>query len=99
MIEADDSTIPILFREVLLYLGFHYQNKELTQRYKILRNEFKKNVNRVDNFTFMCKDSTELFQFLAYYHEQAKKTFDLVKNFYNIAYKYQSIVIQVPEKP
>lgn len=92
--EADDSTIPIIFNEVLLYIDASYRHPtSITKRYAMIREEFMNITKRSTNFTAMCKNSSELFSFLDYYHEQAMKTIEIVKNFYDIVHKYRAIIL------
>lgn len=91
--EVNDSTIPIIFNNVLIYLGFEYRNEAVfTKRLRMLRKEFKKIVNGRENFTSICGNCNELFPFLDYYHEKVKKAWDIVNNLYSIVRKYKAII-------
>lgn len=90
--EADESTIPIIFQNIVLYITQEYRGEASnTMRNQLLKSEFRKALNCVDNFTSMCHSSNELFAFLDYYHEIAMKTVDLVNNFFKIISKYKAV--------
>lgn len=94
MDEADNSSIPIIFNKILLYLAPNYRNlNSMSHRYEFLRKEFRKAIGFKDDLTAMCKDSSELFSFLDLYHDRVMRTVEMVKNFYHIVHNYRGIVI------
>jgi hypothetical protein len=92
--QVDDSTIPIIFTEVLLYLNENFREKSaFSRRWKMMTNEFKRAVDRVSNFTSQCGNSNDLFTFLDYYHGRVKYVFELVQQFFDIVKKYRSVIL------
>lgn len=85
----ENSTIPIQFERVLMYVNPTYRGK-LSKRLKVLMKEFKKTMG-TDNFLHQTPSMTELFDFLNYYHEKVMKTVTLVDNFFMIIRRNESI--------
>lgn len=86
----NDSTIPIYFEKVLMYIHPDYRGKmSLKKRFQM--NEFKRAVG-TDNFTAMCSSTAQLFSFMDYYHQQVMKTVQLVENFFSIIAKNSAIL-------
>ena len=90
--EADESTIPIIFKDVILYLAPDYRKEwSRTMRNNLLRREFHRTINGVDNFTSVCSSSFHLFTFTDYYHENVMKANAIVDNFFAIVHKYKAV--------
>lgn len=90
--EADDSTIPIIFKDIILYQSPEYRKKcSITRMISLLKCEFHRAINGIDNFTSICGMSTQLFEFLDYYHSCVMKAVEVVNNFFNILNKYKAI--------
>ncbi|KAG5681978.1 hypothetical protein PVAND_011377 [Polypedilum vanderplanki] len=96
--EVNECTIPIIFKDVRLYLNAEYQLKSNeSKRNLLLRHEFKKATNMTENFTSMCSSSKDLFSFLNIYHEHVMKVVHLVDNFFKILFKYEAVYFQQPQ--
>lgn len=93
--EADDSTMPILFSQAILILGSKFRfSFEFTQKWQMMKNEFKNAFNSVDNFNSMCRSTTDLMSFLDYYHEKVMKVCEIVENFNKIVAKYGAVCVR-----
>jgi hypothetical protein len=90
--QADESTIPIIFTKITLYISPNFRNNfAFTRKYRLQQREFKRLVNGVTNFTSMCETSSSLFKFLDYYNKCAIEACNLFLNLQNIVHKYQAI--------
>jgi hypothetical protein len=81
----NDSTIPIYFDKVLMYIHPDYRGK-MSMKKQFQMNEFKRVVG-TDNFTSMCSSTSQLFSFLEHFHQNVMKTVDFVDNFFSIIAK------------
>lgn len=96
--QADESTIPIIFKKIFLYITPEYRKRQINSfKNQVLNKEFKRALNYVDNFTSMCYTSSDLFSFLDYYHEAVIKTKNLVSKFFKLISKYKSVYRNHPE--
>ncbi|KAL7027585.1 hypothetical protein ACKWTF_005491 [Chironomus riparius] len=90
--EADESTMPIMFKNVFLYLDPDFRKSwSTTMKNSLSRREFHREIHGVDNFTAICKSSNQLFEFVNYYHTEVMKANEIVDNFFKIVNKYKAV--------
>ncbi|XP_070495700.1 uncharacterized protein [Chironomus tepperi] len=90
--EADESTIPIIFKDVMLYLDPDFRKPwSTTMKNGLSRREFHRAIHGVDNFTSICSSSNQLFTFVDYYQANVVKANETVNNFFNIVNKYKAV--------
>lgn len=87
---VNDSSIPIYFDKVLMYIHPDYRGK-MSLKKQFQMNEFKRAIG-TDIFTPMCSSTSQLFSFLDYFHQQVLKTVEFVDVFFSIIAKNSAIL-------
>lgn len=89
----NDSTIPIYFKQVLLYHNPDYRG-ELSLRMQLLIYEFHRHIGGIDNFVSMCKSTQELMDFLHFFESKIEAAVQTVDKFFGIVNKYEALIEQ-----
>lgn len=84
-----NSTIPIQFENVLMYVNPNFRGK-ISKRLKVLMREFKQSMG-TDEFWQRCPSMNEIVDFLDFYHEKVIKTVLLVDNYFTIIVENEAI--------
>jgi hypothetical protein len=93
--DINESTIPIYFEKVLMYVSPDYRGR-LSTRMRLLKNEFKRLIE-TDNFLSMCSSTAQLFDFMDHFHQQVLKADGLVRNFIKIVRDNNAIIERDPQ--
>lgn len=86
----EDSTIPIVFEKVTLYVNPWYRGK-VGSTTRLIRKHFERLIG-TDDLTAMCHSMKQFFEFVSNYHEQVKKSAKLVMSFLNMLDNYDAVL-------